>query len=764
MRQVSQQNREDLKQWADDADQRNKGNAPSAPLLDPARTITTATGTGNPGRGRRQTVNNSSQRILAPNPDQVQPETTISAPLDPIQSSSTIGSQISAQERGHARLAIAPQRPQPIAPSSAGVIEQSSVENPAHLLRYQDPAHSTHPILPSHKEKLQTQPPQSQPTIHQAQQPFQAAQLSRFASDLPRDPTASSNQPSAKRPRSQTEQELLEREQPPKRQGVEFEVFTSALAQQHERQHQQRTAVRSEQQSPYEYKAPKQQAQQQQQQQHGQLPSIPRTGSNPEEVDRLVRVRPIQPSVSPREQRRDSFSGGPQYLQPSLQPNLQQHVHSAAQPSTSQTVMQAAMQIRPMMGSPAQRTPPEISRPNSVTAPPVAQPPPRPISQAPAKRSNLMSLLNDEPSEPPPRTSSTETKPAPPPPQRRASPLTQVSMYQTPSQPASSYSRREMILDPVREAHSGIGSRHAYTQQAYSTPASHSLSYREPSQQQQQQSYSAHQHSHQQPPSYQPQQHHQHQPSQPKETLSWPTNRSYYSESIRPPIEPPRPLYQQHPPTAASPPPQAPAGSSHSSSSAYTMHSSRSSAYHNPQHQPSQPPQQLDGPSHTPHPHSHSRASSLAGPGQALAPSPYASIRPTSTLGSSLQSHGPPQPLSPQLPSYYGPGPGHGPSHGAAGGGRNAFAGLGGEHEGMRSAHASESSRGAMSREEALSGHAPRRYTPTQTPPSGGGYGYPPPPIQQHAQGQGSDRERERAKEEQMERERERERGGWGLR
>ena len=38
MRQVSQQNREDLKQWADYADQRNKGSAPLDPLLHPART------------------------------------------------------------------------------------------------------------------------------------------------------------------------------------------------------------------------------------------------------------------------------------------------------------------------------------------------------------------------------------------------------------------------------------------------------------------------------------------------------------------------------------------------------------------------------------------------------------------------------------------------------------------------------------------------------------------------------------------------------
>ena len=85
---------------------------------------------------------------------------------------------------------------------------------------------------------------------------------------------------------------------------------------------------------------------------------------------------------------------------------------------------------------------------------------------------------------------------------------------------------------------------------------------------------------------------------------------------------------------------------------------------------------------------------------------------------------------------------------------------MGFTHENLRGGHPSEPPRTGgpgSAREEPLGG--PRRYTPTQTPPSGGGYGYPPPPPPQGGHGppqhvQGSSQGQ--VKEE--------ERGGWNMR
>ena len=708
MRQLQTSNRQEIEESANEADKRIRTEGPPAPLLDPQRIMNTGAGTGNPGR-RRQTVNSASQRTLAPNPDQVQQDAAM--PPQAEGQNGAAASQVSPNDRGHPRLAIAPQR-QIIAPSTTAAAQAVAADQAIPVARI---ASQTQQLRPAGREILQNQAPPIQPTSNQAAQQPQAASASHFIPDGARDAAPPSVQPSTKRPRSQTEQELLEREQPPKRQGVGLEVFSNALAAQHEQrqqQQQQRLVARNEPPQPYDYRGSRQQ-QPIAPQQQASAP-IMRTASN-EEMERLTRTRALQPSVSPREYRRDSF-GPQQYVPPSIQPNIQPPPQIPVQaPPLSQTAMQAAMQARPAGGSPAQRTPPELSRPSSVPAPVPIQPPSRPTSQAPAKRSNLMSLLNDEPSEPPPRKAPVEIKPPPSvPPPRHNSPLTQASMYQAPSQPAP-YTRRDIMIDPVRDSHQNLSSRASYAQQAYGSPASQPMSYREPSQQ----GHSG------QPPHQQPPLPPQHQPSQHRENMPWPpSGRSYYpSEPIRP-VEPPRPVYQ---PTAASPPP--------ASSSAY-IQPSRSTYASQPQQQ-QQPVQQqqhahqhphADGPSHThashAHSHAHSRASSYsslhpnapgqssAGPGQALNPSPYASIQP---YQQSARAHQPPPPPSPQHPSYYASGPG-------PGSGRSSYA-LG-MHETER--------RGA--REEAMS--APRRYTPTQTPPSGGAYGgYPPPPPPPPQQG-----------------------------
>ncbi|KAI4152884.1 MAG: hypothetical protein LQ340_002650 [Diploschistes diacapsis] len=727
MRQV-QNGRPDLEEWANQADRHVQMHGQPGTLLDPTRSVSSTGAT--PGRRRGQTVN-ASQRTLAPNPEQVQAE-----PVQTEAQNVAIAPQISPQDRGHPRLAIAPPR-QPIAPNATAAVQalvsEQAAPVSAPVSRMQP---QPQPLRPANRDMAQTQSQQIQLAPAQSQQQVRGLQPSRFASDVAND-NAPPVQPSSKRPRSQSEQELLDREQPPKRQGVPFDVFNNALSMQHEQkqqqqqqqqqhQHQQRPITRVEPQPPYDYRVPRQQ-QQPTAQQQAVIQSSIRTVSNPEDAERLGRTRPIQPSVSPREYRNHS----------NIQPNIQPHPPPANQQPPSQTPMQAVMQARATGASPAQRTPPEVTRPSSVPAPAV-QPPFRPASQAPARVSNLMSLLNDEPSEPQARKPSTEPKPLPPPPPRHNSPLTQVPMYQTPSQ-ASPYPLRDIMIDPVREAHQGMSSRASYAQQAYGSPAERHLSYRDPSQQQ---AYNV------QPPHQQPPVQPQHQPPQLKETISWSSSRAYYADTIRP-VEPPR-LYQ--PPNAASPPPaphqSAPNPSSYHPASRSTYPTPHQPHQQPPTQQPPHKPHQDGGPPHPhgphvhshSHSHSHARASSYStlhpnapgkpatGPGQALAPSPYSTIRP-GNLQQPLQSHQPPPSPQHPNPSYYasaGPGPG-----------RSAFSM--GHETAMRGGHEQPGrggpgpvGRDVVGRDEAFAG-VPRRYTPTQTPPSGGGRygggaaGYAPP-------------------------------------
>lgn len=112
-----------------------------------------------------------------------------------------------------------------------------------------------------------------------------------------------------------------------------------------------------------------------------------------------------------------------------------------------QSVNQSSASGRPPS---AISSPAEIARPASVSGP-ASQPPPRP-SPAPGKRSNLMSLLNDEPSEPtPPRRRPEDVSVASSKPLQQ-SPITLTQAYQPPLQPPQQHQPREQGID--RPVHS----------------------------------------------------------------------------------------------------------------------------------------------------------------------------------------------------------------------------------------------------------------------------------------------------------------------
>ncbi|MCJ1244129.1 hypothetical protein MMC30_001327 [Trapelia coarctata] len=99
---------------------------------------------------------------------------------------------------------------------------------------------------------------------------------------------------------------------------------------------------------------------------------------------------------------------------------------------------------RPLIMSPPQ----ELARPSSVPASVQStniQPPQRPVPP-PAKRSNIMSILNDEPADPQPRKSLNEHRvaaPTPPP----QSPALSAQIYQQPGQPLPQFPRREPVIE-----------------------------------------------------------------------------------------------------------------------------------------------------------------------------------------------------------------------------------------------------------------------------------------------------------------------------
>ncbi|MCJ1374602.1 hypothetical protein MMC20_005834 [Loxospora ochrophaea] len=368
-------------------------------------------------------------------------------------------------------------------------------------------------------------------------------------------------------------------------------AFQSALAQQHERQHvvryqqepQQAAQQASNhyqqsaalvQQASNHYPQPATLAQQSlgQRSQPNQAaqssaPPVRIASSQPTDPDRrsLLESHPQQQSVEPpTTNMRRLDSSGPQALG-------QSHLQS---PATGN--------MRP----PVIMSPPhESARPSSVPTNTPTQPPNRP-PPPPAKRSNIMSILNDEPADPQPRKRLSEPRaavPTPPP----QSPATPSQMYQPAAQTIPSFHRRDTqseILHP-----SLPNQRAPYGQQVQQQP---------------------------QPPQQAP---------QPREAASnnWPPTiqRSYYeqranyqthttqSPQLQPTYAPvPRPSYQPLQPTHAPSPPPHP--------------QLRSSSYS------SLPPQKQATANQTT---------------QALQPSPYTQIQPPHHAPPSSTQHMPPQ-------------------------------------------------------------------------------------------------------------------------
>ena len=100
---------------------------------------------------------------------------------------------------------------------------------------------------------------------------------------------------------------------------------------------------------------------------------------------------------------------------------------------------------KPKIMSPPQERPSSVPNITPLQQPPA---PPRP-TPAPAKRSNIMSILNDDPPEPQPRRVAPESQPATPAPTAQA--VIPVSAYQQqPHQTQMSYSRQEQTIDSHR--------------------------------------------------------------------------------------------------------------------------------------------------------------------------------------------------------------------------------------------------------------------------------------------------------------------------
>ncbi|KAL8690425.1 MAG: hypothetical protein Q9218_004125 [Villophora microphyllina] len=152
----------------------------------------------------------------------------------------------------------------------------------------------------------------------------------------------------------------------------------------------------------------------------------------------------------------------PQISSQTQQPTFENIQHEpSARIIRAQSVTQARVQ-QPTMQSPATaRTPlamsprDEIIRPSSILSAPV-QAPPRPTpTPTPIKRSNLMSILNEEPSEPPlPRRKVEETPSTPSLPTQRSQQLhmTLTQPYRPPSQPSQPISARDQGLERSTQA------------------------------------------------------------------------------------------------------------------------------------------------------------------------------------------------------------------------------------------------------------------------------------------------------------------------
>ena len=341
----------------------------------------------------------------------------------------------------------------------------------------------------------------------------------------------------------------------------------------------------------------------------------------PQTAHHLSQVRP--PSMLPREQEHRERIVSYQHAQsvqsnpltaPLAEPSPAMRRHDSYGQRYGQST-HSPVNARASVASPGY-PPHELLRPSSVPNSGYSQPPAPPTSAparpapaptpAPAKRSNLMSLLNDDPPEtkPPPRKTSADTQPASLAPSQQAPPRrpSPGSIYQSQSQPPP-YQSREPPRDSIHEQSSHMQPQ--LMPQHYQSHYSRQPSYRD--QQSALQPVP--------PPSSQP------------SKDPWAQHQSIYER------QPSRPSY-------------APPSASPTSQPAYLQ--GRTASYTSqPSHEPPQQPPQSHtrATSYTTLPHGQPHAT-----GQTLTPSPYAAIRPPAHH-QPLQPH----PPTPQQPPHLAP-------------------------------------------------------------------------------------------------------------
>ncbi|KAL8951778.1 MAG: hypothetical protein Q9222_002269 [Ikaeria aurantiellina] len=158
-----------------------------------------------------------------------------------------------------------------------------------------------------------------------------------------------------------------------------------------------------------------------------------------------VRIAPSQPLETESRSRVSSQSllrplDHIQQNSPTASGRLDLGVPGRARPSTIQSPVSARLPLNNMSPPPV-----EIVRPSSIAAVP-APPPPRP-TPVPAKRSNIMSILNDEPSEPQPIRRRAEDAASAVQMQAQQSSVTPVQPYRPPSQPSQQQQARDQGVE-----------------------------------------------------------------------------------------------------------------------------------------------------------------------------------------------------------------------------------------------------------------------------------------------------------------------------
>ena len=302
---------------------------------------------------------------------------------------------------------------QPQIPLAANV---EGLRDPRPLLQAQSPAlrqpepHPEQSRIMASQQQQQQQMQQQQPP---PQQPPQAAQQSPQKTQPPIRPS-----------------------QHPHRASVDVHDFTEAAARLHreryEPQHQQLNppGVVPHSISPHYAMGP---------------PPFPNDGRQPGPVEsERTQAERVQATPGITNEQEKVSKPSTQPLMPESSPSIPQRRDSIGLPYNPAAIPPPPPASKSKIMSPPQE------RPNSVpNIAPLQQPPaPRP-TPAPAKRSNIMSILNDDPPEPQPRRVPAESQPATPAPAAQAN-IPVPPYQQQPHQTQMSYTRQEQPVDSHR--------------------------------------------------------------------------------------------------------------------------------------------------------------------------------------------------------------------------------------------------------------------------------------------------------------------------